>query len=100
MYIFDAIAGIGVGGWLALFFGRFHMNITACLTEWYNLIQIVAPRSQAESTTVRLLQHSYYDTGRLVNQVNYQTKVLWYRRVLVLQPFEEFAMQALCLWPL
>ncbi|MCJ1379191.1 hypothetical protein MMC17_002291 [Xylographa soralifera] len=73
--VFDTIAGIGAGGWLALFLGRFHMDITACLTEWYNLAQIIAPRSRAEGAKIRLLQHCYYDTGRLVNQIDHLTKV-------------------------
>src|SRR5208282_5074613 len=46
--VFDTIAGIGAGGWLALLLGRFHMDITSCLSEWYKITQNIAPRSGAE----------------------------------------------------
>ena len=44
--VFDVIAGIGPGGWLALLLGRFQMDVSAALAEWYNLIDCITPRSQ------------------------------------------------------
>lgn len=73
--VFDTIAGIGAGGWLAILLGRFRMDITSCLSEWYNIMQCIAPKSKSEELRVRLLQHRYYDTARLVEQVDSLTKV-------------------------
>ena len=72
--VFDTIAGIGAGGWLAILLGRFRMDITSCLSEWYNLMQCIAPNSTTEEVRLRLLQHCYYDTERLVEQVEVLTQ--------------------------
>ena len=72
--VFDVIAGIGPGGWLALLLGRFHMDVSAALAEWYNLIDCITPRSKAEKLRMRLLQHSYFDTERLVEQIDQLTE--------------------------
>lgn len=34
-------------GWLAILLGRFRMDATSCLSEWYNLMDGVAPESKA-----------------------------------------------------
>ena len=73
--VFDTIAGIGAGGWLAILLGRFRMDITACLTEWYNIMQCIAPRSKSEQLRLRLLQHCYFDQDCLVEQVDSLTKL-------------------------
>ena len=72
--VFDVIAGIGPGGWLALLLGRFQMDVSACLAEWYNLIECITPRSKGEELRMRLMQHSYFDTDRLVEQVDELTR--------------------------
>ena len=72
--VFDVIAGIGPGGWLALLLGRFQMDVSAALAEWYNLIDCIAPRSKAEELRMRLIQHSYFDTDRLVEQIDHLTE--------------------------
>lgn len=72
--VFDVIAGIGPGGWLALLLGRFQMDVSAALAEWYNLIDCIAPRSRAEEIRMRVLQHSYFDTDRLVEQIDELTE--------------------------
>ena len=41
--VFDVIAGIGPGGWLALFLGRFQMDLFEALKEGYNLIDCDGP---------------------------------------------------------
>lgn len=71
--VFDVIAGIGAGGWLALLLGRFQMDVSAALAEWYNLIDCISPRSKAEELLMRLTQHSYFDTDRLVEQIDQLT---------------------------
>ena len=73
--VFDTIAGIGAGGWLALLLGRFHMDITSCLSEWYKITQNIAPRSGAEEMWMRLTQHCYFNPDRLVEQVDRLTKI-------------------------
>lgn len=72
--VFDVIAGIGPGGWLALLLGRFQMDLSAALAEWYTLIDCIAPRSKAEGLFMRLMQNSYYDTDRLVEQIDHLTE--------------------------
>ena len=73
--VFDTIAGIGAGGWLAILLGRFRMDITSCLSEWYKITECIAPRSKSEELRLRLLQHCYFDTDRLVDQVDNLTQV-------------------------
>ncbi|KAI4217452.1 MAG: hypothetical protein LQ351_000047 [Letrouitia transgressa] len=72
--VFDVIAGIGAGGWIALLLGRFQLDVPAALAEWYNLIDCIAPRSKAEELRMRLMQHSYFDTERLVEQIDRLTE--------------------------
>ncbi|MCJ1475375.1 hypothetical protein MMC13_004037 [Lambiella insularis] len=72
--VLDTIAGIGPGGWLALFLGRFHMDIASCLTEWYNLTQIIPPRTKTEGVKIQIFQHCYYLPERLVEQIDLLTK--------------------------
>lgn len=73
--VFDTIAGIGAGGWLAILLGRFRMDITSCLSEWYRIMQCIEPRSKSDELRLRLIQHCYFDTDRLVEQVDHLTKV-------------------------
>ena len=68
--VFDTIAGIGVGGWLAILLGRFRMDITTCLSEWYHMMQRIGPRSLTEAVRLRLFHHRYFDTTRLLKQVD------------------------------
>jgi hypothetical protein len=73
--VFDTIGGIGAGGWLAIMLGRFRMDITACLSEWYNITQCIAPRSKSEELRMRLFQHCYFDTDRLIEEIDRLTKL-------------------------
>lgn len=73
--IFDTIAGIGAGGWLAILLGRFRMDIPSCLSEWYKITESISPRSKTEELRMRLLHHCYFDTNRLVAQIDDLTKV-------------------------
>src|SRR5215471_8870465 len=73
--VFDTIAGIGAGGWLAIPLGRFHMDIAACLSEWYRLISCIAPKSKSEEMLMRLMHHCYFDPGRLLEQIDNLTKL-------------------------
>ena len=72
--VFDVIAGTGAGGWLALLLGRFQIDVSAALAEWYNLIDCIAPRSKVEELRIRLMQHCYFDTDRLVEQIDQLTE--------------------------
>jgi hypothetical protein len=73
--VFDTIAGIGAGGWLAILLCRFHMDITTCLSEWYKITDRIAPRSKSEEIRMRAFHHSYFNPDRLVEQIDYLTKV-------------------------
>lgn len=68
--IFDVIGGIGSGGWLALLLGRFQMDVPAALAEWHNLVECITPRSTAEGISMRLVHHKYFDTERLLEQID------------------------------
>ena len=73
--IFDVIAGIGAGGWLAILLGRFHLDIASCLAEWYNLMQCLSPKSKADELRMRLLYRCYFDPARLVDQIDKLTRI-------------------------
>ena len=73
--VFDTIAGIGAGGWLAILLGRFRMDINSCLCEWYKIVERIAPRSKSKELRLRILQHCYFDTHRLVEQVEKLTEL-------------------------
>ena len=72
--VFDTIAGIGAGGWLAILLGRFRMDITTCLSEWYRITRRIEPRSRSEELRMRLLHQRYFDTERLMEEVDRLTR--------------------------
>ena len=72
--MFDTIGGIGAGGWLAILLGRFRMDVTACLAEWYNLLSCIMPTSTNEKFRLRLLQHCSYNTDHLMKEVDHLTQ--------------------------
>lgn len=73
--VFDTITGIGAGGWLALLLGCFQMDITACLSEWYEIMRCISPRSKSREIRLRLLQHSYFENESLVKHIEHLAKV-------------------------
>jgi hypothetical protein len=73
--VFDTIAGIGAGGWLAILLGRFRMDITTCLSEWYKITDRITPRSKSEELRMRTFHHCYFNPERLVEQIDSLTKV-------------------------
>jgi hypothetical protein len=68
--VFDVIAGIGSGGWLALLLGRFHMDITACMSEWYNITQNSATNPKAGGLRARVSKHYVFEPSRLVDHID------------------------------
>lgn len=68
--VFDVISGIGTSDWLAEVLGRFQMDVLAALSEWYNLIPCIAPRSDAEGLRMRLMQHTCFHIDRLLEQID------------------------------
>ena len=73
--VFDTIAGIGAGGWLAILLGRFRMDITTCLSEWYKITRRIEPRSRSEELRMRLIHQCYFDTERLMEEVDRLTRM-------------------------
>ena len=73
--VFDTIAGIGAGGWLAILLGRFRMDITTCLSEWYKITRRIEPRSRSEELRMRLIHQCYFDTERLMEEVDRLTHI-------------------------
>ena len=72
---FDTITGIGAGGWLALLLGCFQMDITACLSEWYEIMRCISPKSKSKELRLRLLQHCYFENDKLVKHIEHLTEV-------------------------
>ena len=73
--VFDTIAGIGAGGWLAILLGRFRMDITSCLSEWYKITRCIEPQSKSDELRLRLLHHSYYNLDRLTEEIDRLTEM-------------------------
>ena len=73
--MFYTIAGIGVGLGLDIIMGLLRLDITTCLSEWFHMMQRIGPRSHTEARRRRLLHHRYFDTTRLVEQVDSWTQV-------------------------
>ncbi|KAL8659832.1 MAG: hypothetical protein Q9202_006931 [Teloschistes flavicans] len=86
--VFDVIAGIGPGGWLALLLGRFQMDVSAALAEWYNLIECITPQTKTEELRMRLKHHSYFHTDRLLEQIDQLTNFYETDRHMFFQPPE------------
>lgn len=68
--IFDTIAGIGAGGWLAILLGGFRMDITSCLAEWYSIQTAITPATTLESLRLRMLHSCNVDMGILTEHVD------------------------------
>lgn len=68
--VFDVIAGIGAGGWLALLLGRFQLDVSSALAEWIHLIDCIRPETIGRALRLRWMEHSYYDPNRVTEQVN------------------------------
>ena len=70
--VFDTIAGIGAGGWLAILLGRFRMDIASCLSEWINLIEQITPPPQEpiRRLRLRLFHHCNFDRTNLVQHID------------------------------
>jgi hypothetical protein len=68
--VFDVIAGIGTGGWLALLLGRFHMDITACMSEWYNITQNAATNHKARGLRAQVLKRYIFEHKQLVDHID------------------------------
>lgn len=87
--VFDVIAGIGPGGWLALLLGRLQMDVSTALAEWYNLIDCIKPRSKAEELCMRLMHRSYFHTDRLVEQIDMLTEFYEIDKHMFFKPPDE-----------
>ena len=68
--VFDVIAGIGVGGWLALLLGRFQMDLLTAATTWYHTVECIAPKTRRQKLRLRLLHGDYYDVDCLTRFVD------------------------------
>ena len=54
--IFDMVAGIGSGGWLALLLGRLHMDVPSAIDEWLALTRILSPPNSEHQAVIGLFQ--------------------------------------------
>ncbi len=51
--VFDTIAGIGAGAWLAILLGRFRLDVTPCLQEWRNMVTRIAKQPKPKGRIVK-----------------------------------------------
>lgn len=72
--VFDVIAGVGPGGWLALLLGRFHLDVEDAMTECYDMMNCIKAPSLFEELRVRLMHHRYYDNTDLVEHIDELTE--------------------------
>ena len=72
--VFDVIAGIGVGGWLAILLGRFRMSITSCLLEWSEMNWNVRPKSDIDAFHKRIVKNRIIDKDRLMAVIDHWTE--------------------------
>ena len=82
--MFDCIAG-----WLAILLGRFQMDITTCLTEWYNLTQSIMSSSRRAGYKRRLFQGSYFEHDSLTAQAEWLTRLYGTGEYMYPDPEEE-----------
>ncbi|KAL9621812.1 MAG: hypothetical protein Q9160_003785 [Pyrenula sp. 1 TL-2023] len=73
--VFDCIAGTGMGGWLAILLGRFRMDFTSCLTEWFKIVQDILPNSKTEMIRMKAFRQYHLYTDRLQEHITHLTKV-------------------------
>ena len=71
--VFDVIAGVGPGGWLALLLGRFHLDVQDAVTVYYDLMKCIKAPSLLEDLRVRLMQQ-HYDNEYLVEYIDELTE--------------------------
>lgn len=88
--VFDTIAGIGAGGWLAILLGRFRMDITSCLHEWQKIVNGLTATTKLKELPRRMIQNCWFDTNRLANEVEKLTK-LYHRGGFLFEPNPEQA---------
>ena len=67
--VFDVIAGIGSGGWLALLLGRFQLEIPSALAEWCHICEYIKPREGFEQTRM-WWKHQVYDPACLTEEID------------------------------
>ena len=73
--VFDTIVGIGTGGWLAILLGRFRMDITSCLSEWYTMLEYIKHRSKSGGPRLPFLHHPYYDLEGITERIDRLTQI-------------------------
>ena len=71
--LFDMIGGIGVGGWLALLLGRFHMDIATCIQVYVEIVRSVVPKSNKEKCRLRW-HNASYNQERLLKKIGQLTE--------------------------
>ena len=71
--VFDMIGGIGVGGWLALLLGRFHLDIATCIQVYVEIVKSVVPKSSKEKYRLRW-HNASYNQERLLKKIGQLTE--------------------------
>jgi patatin-like phospholipase/acyl hydrolase len=71
--VFDMIGGIGVGGWLALLLGRFHVDIATCIQLYVEIVRSVVPKSSKEKYHLRW-HNASYNQERLLKKIEQLTE--------------------------
>ena len=71
--VFDMIGGIGVGGWLALLLGRFHLDIATCIQVYVEIVRSVVPKTSGEKYRLRC-RNANFNQDRLLKKIEQLTE--------------------------
>jgi hypothetical protein len=68
--VFDIIGGIGVGGWLALLLGRFHLDVPTCLKVYIQIVHAISPVGSWQKWRLMLANGANFDQSRLIEEID------------------------------
>lgn len=68
--VFDIIGGIGVGGWLALLLGRFHLDVPMCIKVYIQIVQAISPVGSWQKLRLMLANGANFDQSRLIEEID------------------------------
>ena len=67
--LFDVIAGIGTGGWLALLLGRYRLDIVKAMSVYMEIAEALDPKTTVERAVSKYRTHARLDQRKLVAKI-------------------------------
>ena len=67
--LFDVIAGIGTGGWLALLLGRYRLDIVKATSVYMEIAEALDPKTTVERAVSKYRTHARLDQRKLVAKI-------------------------------